>query len=133
MISSNFDERTVIVEQCGWNSSSINGVKLNKGEKRKIYENDIIEIVEKGNCFKLLFCSKDEKPSCSKRNKSEDNSGNDEISCKTNYCTSTLDHFLKDSIMKSEGVWKSVHQQSLVIFSSNKIESKEKVIIKFNS
>lgn len=124
LLTPNFEQRNVIVEQVGSNPSAINGVKLRKGEKRKAHHEDIIEVLESSHFFKLEFISPVEPTNLNEANSSRC-SGNPEVN--RNSCTGSLEHFIKDGLLEQPGSWKSLDQDGLLIFSSSGIESQEKV------
>lgn len=119
LLTPNVKDSCVTVEHVGNNPSAVNGVKLTRGEKRKLEHNDIVEVLESCYFFKLEFPSKTvdhvEEMASSSKNKAK------------NVCTGSLEHFLKDSVLPPPGVWKSLYQDCLIVFSSDDIRSKSKV------
>lgn len=115
----NFVAREIEVEHVGSNISAINGVQLKKGEKRKAYHGDIIEVLHSAHKFRLeVKSSQPPDPSITPVK---------ENSKKMPTNTGSLDHFLKDSALKSVGSWENVENDSLLVFSSHGIQAREKV------
>lgn len=135
LVTPNFKEKNVIVEQVGSNPSAVNGVQLRKGEKRKARHDDIIEVLESRHFFKLEFTPHpnpdnmgDNRPSCSRESQPSTSQNGDITESKKNMETrGSLDHFLKDSALQAVGSWKKMTPNSLLVFSYDEIKSREKV------
>lgn len=110
LLTLNAKERYVQVEHVGNNPSAVNGVTLGKGEKRKVYHNDIVEVLASNYFYKVEFPPVDELPPAKK----VVNNG-------------SLDCFLKDAVLEPIGSWKKIDQDRLVVFTSRNVKSKEKV------
>lgn len=124
LVSTNVAHRELVVEQIGNNPSAINGVKLKRGEKRKAVEGDIIEVLASEHRFKVEF-PRSSLMDSNNTHKKDDCLADVKNTSKT---TGTLDYFLKNSALKQVGHWDSVIPDSLFVFSSDYIESREKVI-----
>lgn len=124
LLTPNIKDGCVTVEHVGNNPSAINGVKLSRGEKRKLEHDDIVEVLESCYFFKLEFSSE----TTNRVEQKVDSSKSKEK--KT--CNGTLEHFLKDSVLPPPGVWKSLYQDCLILFSSDNIQSKSKVSRNFS-
>lgn len=124
LITPDLQHRELIVEQVGPNPSAMNGVKLKKGEKRKAYQNDIIEVLATDHPFKVEFSS------ASRMDMNKDKADSPLYHVKnTSRSTGTLDSFFKNCALKPAGRWEMIVPDSLYIFSSDAIESREKVIV----
>lgn len=124
LLTPNFEQRNVIVEQVGSNPSAINGVKLRKGEKRKAHHEDIIEVLESSHFFKLEFIPPVE-PSNLDEACSSQCGGSPKVD--KNLYGGSIEYFMKDALLEQPGSWKSLEQDRLLVFSSSDVESREKV------
>ncbi|XP_065207396.1 uncharacterized protein F21D5.5-like [Planococcus citri] len=109
LVSADVKHCELVVEQVGSNPSAINGVMLKKGEKRKAVQGDIIEVLASEHPFKV---------ECPNSSRME--------SIKTDKIESGALP-MKNSALKQVECWETVTPDSLYVFSSDGIESKEKV------
>ncbi|XP_065210955.1 uncharacterized protein F21D5.5-like [Planococcus citri] len=123
LVSADVKNCELVVEQVGNNPSAINGVKLKKGEKRKAVQGDIIEVLASDHLFKVEFPNSSRMES-TKLDKIENGASPVKKTSKT---SGTLDYFLKNSALKQVGCWECVTPDSLYVFSSDGIKSKEKI------
>jgi hypothetical protein len=130
LITSNVDDRCVLVEHTGSNPSALNGVPLNAGEKRKAGHDDIIEVLESSHFFKIEFAPKRkgsvEVPVKVSRT-AENPASTSRSASNVTTMNGSLEHFLKDSALKSTCSWKSVENDRMLVFTSDESESKTKV------
>ncbi|XP_065205524.1 uncharacterized protein F21D5.5-like [Planococcus citri] len=123
LVSADVKHSELVVEQVGINPSAINGMKLEKGEKRKAVQGDIIEVLASEHLFEVEF------PNSSRTESTmTDKVENGGLPIeKTSKPSGTLDHFLKNSALKQAGCWESITPDSLYVFTSDGIKSKEKI------
>lgn len=125
-------DRSVLVEHVGSNSSALNGIPLRRGDKRQAAHDDIIEVLECSHFFRIEFTPKRKAFCVSSNSESrEEQTPTDieESASSTPTMNGSLDHFLKDSLLKSKGSWKSVADKRMLVFTSEECESRVKVFL----
>ncbi|KAK0159599.1 hypothetical protein PV327_010695 [Microctonus hyperodae] len=156
-LCANYEERIVSVEQIGKKSCGFNGTKTVLGEKYLAKHDDELELIYGNYLYKIEFNpqskinnnttvipsnikkrsivdlesdsdneSSDINENCRKKLKNSDEKI-DSINDESIASGSKINFPIMSNILGENGTWESIDEQSLMIFTSNKIESRNKI------